>query len=141
VRIGEVARRSGVSVKTIRYYEQLGILDPPRREPNGYRSYGPAVVDRLAFIRAAQTVGLTLGEIGEILAFREHGQPPCTHVLGLIQRHADDLTRRIGELEQMRSVLETLAARGRILDPARCRPETICHVIPSTSARGFVRRG
>jgi DNA-binding transcriptional MerR regulator len=132
VRIGEVALAANVSVKTIRYYEHLGILSPAPREPNGYRSYEPTVLDRLAFIRSAQSIGLTLGEIRETLAFRDHGHPPCAHVLGLIEQHAADLTDRIRELRETRRVLESLATRGRRLKPEQCRAETICHVIPPT---------
>jgi DNA-binding transcriptional MerR regulator len=130
VRIGEVAHAANVSVKTVRYYEQLGLLNTPGREPNGYRTYQPEVIDRLAFIRSAHTIGLKLGEIKETLAFRDEGQPPCEHVLHLIEQHADDLTEHIRALEETRGVLQALAARGRTLDPEQCRPETICHIIP-----------
>jgi MerR family transcriptional regulator, copper efflux regulator len=133
VRIGEVAVASNVSVKTIRYYEHLGVLTPAAREPNGYRSYEPAVLDRLAFIRSAQSIGLALGEIRETLAFRDQGHPPCAHVLNLIEQHAADLSERIRDLKETRRALETLAARGRALNPEQCRPETICHVIPPTN--------
>jgi DNA-binding transcriptional MerR regulator len=136
VRIGEVAHAVNVSVKTIRYYEQVGLLSATARERNGYRTYEPSVLDRLAFIRAAQTIGLTLGEIKETLAFRDEGQPPCEHVLHLIEQHADDLTGRIRELEETRGILNTLAARGRTLDPKQCRPETVCHIIPPTRSSG-----
>ena len=129
MRIGEVAQRAGVSVKTIRYYERVGIL-APTREPNGYRAYEPEVLDRLAFTRAAQAVGLTLGEIRETIAFREHGEPPCTNVLALIEQRSSELTERIAELETLRADLEALAERGRGLDPADCAPTSICHVIP-----------
>ena len=105
VRIGEVAAASNVSVKTIRYYEHVGVLTPATREPNGYRSYDPAVLDRLAFVRSAQSVGLTLGEIRETLAFRDEGEPPCAHVLNLIEQHAADLTDRIRDLKRTRRVL------------------------------------
>jgi len=130
MRIGEVARLAGVSVKAIRYYERVGILAPASREPNGYRSYQPEVLDRLAFTRAAQAIGLTLGEIREVIEFRERGQAPCTHVLGLIERHADELNERIRELETLRADLEALTQRGRALDPSDCTPTSICHVIP-----------
>lgn len=130
MRIGEAAQRAGVSVKTIRYYERVGILAPATREPNGYRSYEPEVLDRLAFTRAAQAVGLTLGEIRETIAFRERGEPPCTHVLAIIEHKATELTDRIAELEALRADLEALTERGRSLDPADCPPTSICHVIP-----------
>lgn len=131
MRIGEVARRAGVSVKTIRYYERVGILPPAIRESNGYRSYDPAVLDRLTFTRASQAVGLHLGEIREIIAFRERGEPPCSYVLDLIEDRAAELTTRITELEALRAELRNLAQRGHALDPAACPPRSICHVIMS----------
>ena len=131
VRIGDLATRSGLSVKSIRYYEQIDVLDRPEREPNGYRDYPPAALDRLAFVRAAQSVGFSLGEIREVIAFRERGDAPCSHVLALIERHADDLTEKIASLERVRADLVLLARRGRRLDPADCKPATICHVIPT----------
>ncbi len=129
MRIGEVAHHAGVTVKAIRYYERVGILNPARREPNGYRSYDPDVLDRLTFTRAAQAIGLTLGEIREIIEFRERGETPCTHVVGLIAQHADQLNDRIHELETLRDELEALTQRGRTLDPADCTPTSVCHII------------
>jgi Predicted transcriptional regulators len=135
MRIGDIAHRAGVSVKTIRYYERVGILAPASREPNGYRSYEPGVLDRLAFTRSAQAVGLNLGEIREIIAFRERGEPPCAHVLDLIVHRASELTERIAQLEMLRADLEALTERGRQLDPADCSPTSICHIIePGTVA-------
>ncbi len=131
MRIGEVARRADVSVKTIRYYEHVGILPPATREPNGYRSYDSAVFDRLTFTRASQAVGLTLGEIREVIAFRERGEPPCAYVLDLIEDRGAALTVRIADLEALRTDLRDLATRGHALDPAACLPREICHVIKS----------
>lgn len=129
MRIGEVARRSGVPVKTIRYYEDIGVLDAPPRTSSGYRDYGDSVLDRLAFVRSAQTVGLTLGEIREIVAFRARDEPPCAHVTKLIAQRSSDLSRRIAELEAMKAELTRLANRARSLDPQDCHPSQICHII------------
>src|SRR6266540_6380046 len=77
VRIGELAERAGISAKAIRYYEQIGVLAPPARTASGYRAYDEAVLGRLGFVRAAQALGLTLGEIRQIIAFRDDGAAPC----------------------------------------------------------------
>lgn len=87
MRIGTVADQSGLSTKTIRYYEDIGVLDPPTRLPNGYRDYPEEVFERLTFVRSVQAVGLTLGEIREVIAFRNRGQTPCDHVLALVDCH------------------------------------------------------
>jgi len=130
MRIGDVARCSGISVKAVRYYERIGILAAAGREPNGYRSYDADVLDRIAFTRSARAIGLSLGEIREVIAFRERGEPPCAHVQGLIARRASELTERIVELERLRADLTELAERARTLDPSACSPTSICHVIP-----------
>jgi DNA-binding transcriptional MerR regulator len=129
VRIGEVADQAGVGTRTIRYYERLGLLPPAQRAANRYRDYDERVLDRLAFIRAAQADGFTLAEIHRIIAVRDDGEAPCTHVRALIDEHAADIDRRIDELRRLRVELTNLAARARALDPADCRPEAICQII------------
>lgn len=129
MRIGEVSERSGVPAKTIRYYESVGLLPPPRRTRNGYRDYDETVLGRLAFIRAAQASALTLGEIRGVLAFRDRGDTPCDHVRMLIDRRAGELDERIAALQGLRSELTRLAARARRLDPADCEAASVCHIL------------
>jgi len=129
MRIGELAEQAGISTKAIRYYEQIGILAPPARSAAGYRAYDQAALGRLGFVRAAQAVGLTLGEIRQIIAFRDDGQAPCGHVTDLLQRRAADLDVRIRELQKLRGELRKLAQRATTLDPAQCPPEQVCHII------------
>jgi MerR family copper efflux transcriptional regulator len=135
VRIGELAHLVGVPPKTIRYYEAIGILPPPPRTRSGYRDYGPEAVSRLAFVRAAQSIGLSLGEIREVLAFRDRGEAPCLHVAALIERHARELAERIAALERMRRDLERLARRARALRPAPPREGEVCHLIQGEARR------
>ena len=129
MRIGELADRSGVPVKTIRYYEDIGVLPAPARTPSGYRDYDDTTADRLAFVRAAQTVGLTLGEIRQVVALRDHGQTPCTHVVELLARRASEIEARIAELQRLDRELRRLVRRAADLDPTDCDPRAICHVI------------
>ena len=129
MRIGEIAERADVSTKALRYYERVGLLDEPDRTASGYRDYGESVLDRLRFIRAAQSAGLTLGEIKGIIAFREQGSPPCGHVLDLIDGRAADLDRRIAELSALRDDLRVLARRGRSLSPEQCSADLVCHIL------------
>ncbi|HYY79018.1 MAG TPA: heavy metal-responsive transcriptional regulator [Actinomycetes bacterium] len=129
MRIGELAERAGLSTKAIRYYEQAGILAAPDRTPSGYRDYDRTALGRLGFVRAAQALGLTLGEIRQVIAFREQGTAPCGHVTELLQRRAAELGERIAELQQLQGELERLAERAATLDPKECMPERVCHVI------------
>ncbi len=133
MRIGEIAFRSGVPAKTIRYYEDIGVLARPARTPSGYRDYDAGVVDRLSFERAAQSVGLTLGEIREVVALRDRGEIPCGHVSELIQRRATDIEARIADLQRLHGELRRLARRARSLDPALCEPSLVCHLIAPAS--------
>ena len=128
--IGVLAQRTGLSTQTIRYYESIGVLPAPSRTPSGYRDYSPEACDRLHFVRSAQAVGLTLGEIREILAYRDRGEMPCAHVLELIRRRASHVDEQIAQLERMRTELRRLERRARSLDPDDCAPVDVCHVIP-----------
>lgn len=129
MRIGQVADQAGVTTKTLRYYERVGLLTAPDRTASGYRDYPTAALDRLRFIRASQAVGLTLGEIKGVIAFREQGSAPCTHVLELIESRAADLDRRLEELAKLRDELRLLAERGRSFSPDTCSPDLICHIL------------
>lgn len=135
MRIGEVARRSDVPVKTIRYYEEIGVLARPERSPSGYREYHPEVVDRLRFIRASQSVGFTLGEIREIVAYRDRGDVPCAHVLDLLRRHREECAKRIAELQAAERTLDSLVRRAAHLRPEDCSPDSVCHLIPRAVQR------
>ncbi len=112
MRIGELARRASVSPKTIRCYEDIGVLGRPPRTPGGYRDYGEDAIARLAFIRAAQSAALRLGEIRAAQAFRDHGTPPSRHVLERITELNDTLPALIGELSRLRQELDQLARRA-----------------------------
>lgn len=129
MRIGELARRAGVSTRAIRHYEQIGVLSRAARSEAGYRVYRDDALARLAFVRAAQALGLTLGEICEVVAFRDRGETPCAHVLALVERRRGELVDRIQEMERLRVELDALVLRARALDPADCSGDDICHII------------
>lgn len=130
VRIGELAARSSLTVKTIRFYEQVGVLPEPARRESGYRDYDETAAARLQFVKAAQTAGLTLAQIREVIAVRDQSGPPCRHVVELLDAHADSLDRRIADLTALRDDVRRLQDRAATLDPASCRSATVCQVIP-----------
>lgn len=109
--IGRAAAAAGLTIKTLRYYEAVGLLPPPNRTESGYRVYSPAEVRRLGFIVKAKRLGLTLREIRGILAIRDGGEVPCIHVQHLLQRKARDVESRIAELNALRRELQRLACR------------------------------
>jgi MerR family transcriptional regulator, copper efflux regulator len=127
--IGDLATRAGLTAKTIRFYEQAGLLSQPPRTPAGYRNYPPGAVDRLAFIRHAQAAGFTLADIRGVLAIRDSGQAPCEHVSVLIDEHLAQVERRIAELTRARDALKDLQRRASATDPADCAESEICIIL------------
>lgn len=125
--IGEVAERTGVSTKALRFYERQGLLPTPDRTSGGYRDFDASAVARVAFIKEAQTAGLTLAQIGEVLAIRDHGEPPCGHVATLVDERLAEIERRLTELRQVRAQLRTIADRAAGYDPEDC--EGYCGLI------------
>ncbi|HVM07965.1 MAG TPA: heavy metal-responsive transcriptional regulator [Acidimicrobiales bacterium] len=130
--ISDVARRSGVPAKTLRYYEDIGLVDAPPRSSSGYRVYDEGVLERLRFIRSAQALGLTLGEIRSVIALREGGETPCGRVLELLRDRAADIDRTIRELRALQADLNQLVTRAEHLSPSDCDPRGVCHLIGAT---------
>lgn len=111
--IGRLARRAGVNVETIRYYERRGLLPEPPRTGSGYRQYQPQAVRRIGFIKRAQALGFTLEEIGELLALRVHPGSNCDAVERQAERTMARIETKIGELERMHAALRRLAGACR----------------------------
>ena len=118
LRIGELASATGETVKTLRFWEQQGLLEAYRSE-TGYRYFGDRMVERPRFIRRAQALGFTHVEIREILELREKGRQPCKEVREQLRAHLDAIRIRLGELQRMESELE---ARLRWADEADEEP-------------------
>ena len=127
--IGELSKHADVPEKTIRYYEEIGLLPPARRSANSYRIYDEADVERLRFIRSARALDFALQEIAQILAARDRREPPCGHVMELLQDHIDDIETRIHELEQLKRDLTTLYEAGRGLPEDVQMRSCVCHLI------------
>jgi MerR family copper efflux transcriptional regulator len=129
VKIGELAEASGVRAKTIRYYEEIGLLPPAEREMNGYRSYDRDALLRLRFVQHAQAAGLTLQEISQVLAIRSEGRAPCVHVRELLHHHLEQIDARLAELRATRKELQDLARHAETVDPAACPEDVICSIL------------
>jgi len=132
MRIGEVASAVGLPTQTIRFSERRGLLSPPRRNSNGYRTYDAAILSQLQFIRSAQSAGLTLLEIAAILDLRGDGVKPCTHVRRLLSTKLIEVRTRQDELAALERELEGVISRSQQLDPAHCTDAEICHIISPT---------
>lgn len=129
MRIGELAGRLGLNPRTIRFYESIGLLAEPERTPSGYRDYEHSAVKRLRFIRLAQSLGLSLDDIREVLAFRDRGQAPCPYVRAAIDREARAIDERIRELGRLRSDLRRLQRLMRELPDEAPGGGRVCHIL------------
>ena len=105
LKIGEVAKLSGVGIEALRFYEKNGLLDRPGRTYSGYRMYDLSVLERLSFIKKAQLLGFTLDEIRELIDHKRHGENPCEHVRTKVKTRLTDLSERIEQMIQYRDEL------------------------------------
>ena len=130
MKIQEFAQRTGLSTKTIRYYESIGILSSPQRAPNGYREYNEGLLARARFVVGARSLDLSLDEIREILAMQNRREAPCRTLLNLIEQKANEIEELILLLRQMEANLRPLHGLGLTfptndIDGKNC----ICHLV------------
>lgn len=133
--IRELEARTGVTAKTIRYYEHAGVLPAPRRKPNGYREYDEKDVERLKFVAGARQLDFSLNDIAEILAMRDRREAPCRVVLDLLEQKAREVARRIKELKKLETDLRELYELGATfptddVDGKSC----VCHLVSSRAS-------
>jgi Hg(II)-responsive transcriptional regulator len=103
--IGQVARRAGVGVETVRFYEREGLLEEPPRRASGYRQYSEEAVKRISFIKRAQALGFSLREITELLLLRVDAQTSCDEVKLRTEAKIAEVERKLVELQRMRQAL------------------------------------
>lgn len=127
LKIGEVATFSSLPIKTIRYYEEIGLLAPTvSRSDANYRLFRPAVLWRLAFIKRSQSLGLSLHEIQDVLQVHDEGQLPCGEVKQNLQRKVEQVTAQIEALEILRSELQGVLSGWQDQPTAEIAAQTIC---------------
>ncbi|MBB5747973.1 heavy metal-responsive transcriptional regulator [Micrococcus sp. TA1] len=129
MRIGELASVAGTSTKTLRFYEEQGLLPAPERTLAGYRDYDPTVLDRLDFIRRGQAAGLTLAQIQQVLEIRDDGQAPCEHVRALLDQRLVDIENQLRSLTALRDTLTSLRDEATTLHPDTCGPDQVCRYV------------
>jgi MerR family mercuric resistance operon transcriptional regulator len=108
--IGELSRRTGCNIETIRYYEKIGVVARPMRTEGGHRIYGLDHVRRLSFVRRARGLGFTLEEVRALLTLEERGKA-CCDVREVAVCHLVDVRSKIADLRAMEAALEILEAR------------------------------
>ena len=129
--IGRVAKATGVAAKTIRYYEEIGVLPTPSRTAAGYRQYDESSVERLRFIRRARSLGLPLRQLKTLMSMLNGAAPPALRprLLGLVRGQLSTVKRQIGELQLLQRELEQVLRRP--LAPARERRAAGCQCLDS----------
>lgn len=129
MRIGEFAKATGTTPKTLRFYEEAGLLAPAGRTDSGYRDFAADAVYRLNFIRRGRTAGLTLTQIRGVIQLRDAGTTPCRHVRDLLSSQLADLERQIAQLQARRETVAQLYDDASAADPGACRPEDVCRYL------------
>ncbi len=129
MKIGELAKATNLSTKTIRFYESEGLIPDPPRTNSGYRSYADSDVVRLEFILKAKRLGLSLDEIKGILKLHDRSEPTCVHVRSLLQEKVAQIDTVIQDLLGFKEELESL--RDHATSLVDCRPlgGNICFII------------
>ena len=114
MRIGELSRQSHLPVKTLRYYEELGLIQSEKRTEGGFRLFSPACLPRLSFIKQAKALGLSLQEIHHILNIHDQGEMPCREVRHTLQEKIGEIEQRIQELTQLKGHLQNLLSQDAL---------------------------
>jgi MerR family mercuric resistance operon transcriptional regulator len=109
--IGELSRRTGVNIETVRYYEKIGLMPAPARSEGGHRLYGRGHLLRLNFVRRARDLGFTLNEIRDLLELAEQCDLPCAEARVVAAAHLLDVRVKVAALRKMEKVLVEMVAR------------------------------
>ena len=108
--IGQLAKAAEVNVETIRYYERRGLISQPPKPAEGYRTYPQTTLARILFIKRAQELGFTLGEINNLLSL---GESHCSEVQELAEAKLASVREKINDLHRLEQVLEELVTQCR----------------------------
>ena len=128
--IGQTATLAGVTPKTIRYYESVGLIAAADRRSNNYRDYGDREVAELRFIHRARSLGFSVKEVGDLLALWRDRSRASQHVRSLASAHVREMERKIAELEAMKRTLQVLVGKCHNDD----RPD--CPILDDLAAGG-----
>ena len=130
MQINQLATLTGISPKTIRYYELIGVLPQTHRSPNDYREYGNSDVERLKLVAGVRRLEFSLDDITEIIAMRDRREAPCRVMLDKLAQKADEIAYRISELQRLEQELRHLYELGQTfptddVDGKAC----VCHLV------------
>ena len=133
LKIGELAKQTNLAVGTLRYYSDLGLLQPIQRGDNGYRYYSQNASKQVEFIKKAQAIGFTLEEIKTILNVRDRGEKPCSLVQGLLDNKIEQLEIQIKKMSLFKQELEEYRKSWNDRPNFKSDSQEVCPLISSVS--------
>lgn len=107
--IGELSKRTGVKIPTIRYYEQMGLIDAPERSEGNQRRYSNEGLRRLSFIRHSRDLGFAIDDIKQLLELSKHPEKPCGDAHGIAVQHLKDVQDKLAKLRRLERELKRIA--------------------------------
>lgn len=119
MRIGEVSKRTGCKIETIRYYERIGVIDPPSRK-GAYRDYCQVDIERLRFVRRARELGFSLEEVQTLLDLTPGNEKHCDRVQSIAEQHLENVRAKLADLERMEVALARLVKQCDATSKDRC---------------------
>jgi Cu(I)-responsive transcriptional regulator len=128
MKIGDIARRTGLKVETVRFYENEGLIEAPRRSDGNYRLYDQSHLNRLSFIKRSRDLGFTLDQVRDLLRLADDPRGPCDAVDEMAVLHIGEIDRKLADLQTLRE---------EIVKWGRCDATTIadCRLIDALSSR------
>ncbi len=126
-----LAKKSDVSLYTVRHYTRIGLLKPSRNLRNGYKVYQPSDAARLRFIKSAKNLGFSLSEIAAILDEAKHGNSPCPLVREIIVSRIEDNRRKIKEMQRLQRKMENALKDWSKMKNSMPDGDSVCHLIES----------
>ena len=133
LKIGELAKQTNLAVGTLRYYSDLGLLQPIYRGDNGYRYYSQDASKQVEFIKKAQAIGFSLEEIKMILNVRDRGEKPCSLVQGLLDHKIEQLEIQIKKMSLFKQELEEYRQDWINNPKLKSDSQEVCPLISSVS--------
>ena len=132
MKIGDIAKRTGLKVETVRFYEGEGLIDAPLRSGGNYRLYDQSHLDRLSFIKRSRDLGFTLGQVRDLLRLADDPRGSCEAVDAMAVRHIEEVDRKLADLQALRSEIvkwggcceATTIAECRLIDALSSRAPT-----------------
>lgn len=119
MKIGDVSKQTGCKIETIRYYERIGVIDPPPRR-GAYRDYGPRDIERLRFVRRARELGFSLEEVRALLDLTPGPDVHCDQVQSIAEQHLGNVRAKLADLARMETALTKLIRQCGTTSDDRC---------------------